>query len=170
MVLEVRKVAPGSKLVYVCPDHPDVKSDGPGACPQCKKRLQYKIVSEASKLAETWLCPLHPTQTAEGKSKCPKCAGDMKHVEYEQVLAVPLSAVIDTGYRKVVFIDKGQGTFDAVDVTLGSRAGEYYHLLKGLAAGERVVTAGSFLLDAEARLNPAAGVVYFGASGQEGKK
>jgi multidrug efflux pump subunit AcrA (membrane-fusion protein) len=94
----------------------------------------------------------------------------MKHLEVEQVLAVPFSAVIDTGTRKVVFIDRGHGTFDAVEIEVGPRAGEYYPVLRGLAAGDRVVTAGAFLLDAETRLNPAAGVIYFGASGQGGEK
>jgi multidrug efflux pump subunit AcrA (membrane-fusion protein) len=88
-------------------------------------------------------------------------------MEYEEVLAVPVSAVIDSGLRKVVFLEKGHGTFDAVEVELGPRAGEYYEVLKGLAVGDRVVTQGAFLLDAEARLNPAAGTTYFGASGQE---
>jgi len=41
---------------------------------------------------------------------------------------------------------------------------EYYPVLRGLAAGDRIVTAGSFLLDAETRLNPAAGSIYFGGS------
>jgi len=172
MVLEERKVALGAKLIYVCPEHPDVKSDKPGTCTveKCGKKLQYKIVSESTQLAETWMCPLHPVKTAAGKAKCPDCGGDMKHLEFEQVLAVPFSAVIDTGFRKVVFLDKGHGTFDAIEVVVGPRSGEYYQIIKGLAVGDRVVTAGSFLLDAEARLNPAAGVVYFGASGQETKK
>lgn len=172
MVLEERKVAPGAKLVYVCPEHPDVQLEEPGVCTKekCGKTLRYKIVSESAKLAELWMCPLHPDRTAEAKGKCPACGGQMKHLEVQEVLAVPFSAVIDTGFRKVVFLDKGHGTFDAVEVTLGPRAGEYYQVLKGLAVGDRVVTAGAFLLDAEARLNSAAGVVYFGASGQETKK
>src|SRR5258707_4448442 len=43
--------------------------------------------------------------------------------------------------------------------------GVFYPVLSGLAAGERVVTSGSFLVDAETRLNPAAGSIYFGGSG-----
>ncbi len=170
MVLEERKVAPGSKVVYICPEHPEVVSDKPGTCPKDGKPLHFRIVSDAARLAEAWICPMHPERTGAAKAPCPDCGREMKHVEFEQVLAVPFSAVIDTGFRKVVFLDKGHGTFDAVEVTLGPRAGEHVQLLKGLAAGDRVVTAGAFLLDAEARLNPAAGVVYFGASGQEPKK
>ncbi|HLY72564.1 MAG TPA: efflux RND transporter periplasmic adaptor subunit [Planctomycetota bacterium] len=172
MELEARKIVPGAKLLYVCPVHPEIKSDKPGVCPKdkCGKKLGFKVVSDATQLSETWACALHPDMTAGGKLQCPECGREMKHMEVEQVLAVPFSAVIDTGERKVVFVDKGHGTFDAVLVELGLRAGEYYPVLKGLAAGDRVVTAGAFLLDAETRLNPAAGVIYFGASGQEPKK
>jgi membrane fusion protein, copper/silver efflux system len=66
--------------------------------------------------------------------------------------------------RSVVFVDKGGGTFDAVEVVPGPRTGDHVQVLKGVSAGDRVVSAGAFLLDAEARLNPAAGSVYFGAS------
>lgn len=172
MILEPRKIVPGAKLIYVCPVHPEVKSDKPGVCPKekCGKKLGFKVVSEATQLTEAWACPLHPQMTAEGKLQCPDCGREMKHMEVEQVLAVPFSAVIDTGVKKVVFVDKGHGTFDAMEVEVGPRAGEYYPLMKGLAAGDRVVTSGAFLLDAETRLNPAAGVIYFGASGQEPKK
>jgi hypothetical protein len=172
MELEARKILPGSKLIYVCPVHPEVKSDRPGVCPKetCGKKLGWKVVSEATQFSEAWACSLHPEMTSGGKAKCPDCGREMKHLEVEQVLAVPFSAVIDTGERKVVFVDQGHGMFDATLVDLGLRAGEYYPVLKGLAAGDRVVAAGAFLLDAETRLNPAAGVLYFGASAREPKK
>jgi hypothetical protein len=172
MALEPRKIVPGAKLIYVCPAHPEVKQDKPGVCPKekCGKKLGYKIVSETTQLSEVWACPLHPQLTAGGKFQCPECGCEMRHLEVEQMLAVPFSAVIDTGVRKVVYMDRGHGTFDAVEIEVGPRAGEYYPVLKGLAAGDRVVTAGAFLLDAETRLNPAAGVIYFGASGQGGDK
>jgi hypothetical protein len=172
MELEMRRIAPGAKLIYVCPVHPEVKSDKPGICPRekCGKKLGFRIVSDATQLAEAWVCPLHPTQMTAGKGKCPACGREMKHLEYEQVLAVPFSAVIDTGIRKVVFLEKAHGVFDAVEIEIGPRVGEYYQVLKGLAVGDRVVTSGAFLLDAETRLNPAAGVIYFGAAGQETKK
>ncbi|MBI3269665.1 MAG: hypothetical protein HYZ53_11635 [Planctomycetes bacterium] len=170
MELEPRHIAPGSKLVFVCPAHADQVSDHPGTCAKCSKKLAFRIVSEAVRLTEGFLCPNHPVRTADGKMLCPDCKGEMHHMEFEQVLAIPLASVIDTGLRKSVFLDRGHGVFDAVEVKLGPRAGEEYPVFSGLAEGDRVVTAGAFLLDAEARLNPAAGAAYFGASGQETKK
>jgi YHS domain-containing protein len=80
------------------------------------------------------------------------------------LLAIPESAVIDTGTRKIVFLEQAPGLFDAVEVWVGRRCGECYPVLGGLKPGQSVVTAGSFLLDAETRLNPAAAASYFGAA------
>jgi hypothetical protein len=86
---------------------------------------------------------------------------------YEQglVLAVPESAVIDTGSRKIVYRESEQDTFEGVDVQLGPRCGAFYPVLGGLTAGDRVATAGAFLIDAETRLTAGASATYFGASG-----
>jgi Cu(I)/Ag(I) efflux system membrane fusion protein len=86
-----------------------------------------------------------------------------------EVLAIPASAVIDTGTRKVVYVEREPGVFDGVEVQLGPRAGDWYAVAGGLRPGAKVAAAGAFLLDAETRLNPAAGAAYFGASGQEKK-
>jgi Cu(I)/Ag(I) efflux system membrane fusion protein len=77
--------------------------------------------------------------------------------------AIPESAVIDTGSRKTVFLERSAGLFDAVEVRVGRRCGEAYAVLAGLEPGQSVVTAGAFLLDAETRLNPGAAASYFGA-------
>src|SRR6266849_6320310 len=81
------------------------------------------------------------------------------------VLAVPESAVIDTGSRKIVYRQASAGIYEGVEVQLGPRCGDYYPVVGGLRVGERVATNGSFLIDADTRLNPAAGSTYFGASG-----
>lgn len=71
------------------------------------------------------------------------------------VVAVPNSAVIDTGDRQVVFIDKGDGRFEPKDVKLGVRGEGQIEITKGIAAGDKVVVAANFLLDAESNLNSA---------------
>jgi Cu(I)/Ag(I) efflux system membrane fusion protein len=81
------------------------------------------------------------------------------------VLTVPEHAVIDTGNRKIVYRETEPGVFDGLQVQLGPRAGDYYPLVAGLVAGDRVATHGSFLIDAETRLSGGAGSTYFGAAG-----
>ncbi|MBB4331655.1 efflux RND transporter periplasmic adaptor subunit [Rhizobium leguminosarum] len=71
------------------------------------------------------------------------------------VVAVPNSAVIDTGDRQVVFVDKGEGRFEPKDVTLGVRGEDKTEISKGIAVGDKVVIAANFLLDAESNLNSA---------------
>jgi len=83
----------------------------------------------------------------------------------DAVLSVPEQAVIDTGTQKVVYVEREPGLFEGVEVQLGPRTGGYYPVISGLSAGDKIAAAGSFLLDAETRLNPAAASAYFGASG-----
>ena len=78
-------------------------------------------------------------------------------------LAVPESAVIDTGTRHVVYLESMAGIYDAVEVRLGRRCDDYYPVLGGLDPGQRVASAGAVLLDAETRLNPSLAASYFGA-------
>ncbi len=78
-------------------------------------------------------------------------------------LAVPESAVIDTGTRRVVYLESMAGMYDAVEISLGRRCGDYYPVLSGLDPGQHVASAGAVLLDAETRLNPSLAASYFGA-------
>jgi len=170
MALEEKVLPPGARLVYSCPDHPEHEQDKPGKCPVDGKDLEYKIVAAASRTVTGWACPVHLDATFPESGKCPSCGQEMVAVKRENVLAVPFAAVIDSGNTKAVFVERSSGVFDAVAVQLGQRAGDYYQVLQGLQPGDRVVSAGAFLLDAEARLNPAAGAAYFGAQGHEGHR
>ena len=65
---------------------------------------------------------------------------------------MPRSAVVDTGERKLVYVAKGAGVFEAHEVHLGTVAGDYFPVLAGLRGGERIVTEGNFLLDSQTRI------------------
>ena len=73
----------------------------------------------------------------------------------EPVVVVPTSAVIDSGTRRVVIADLGDGRFEPRDVKLGRRGSEYVEVLEGIHEGDSVVVAGNFLIDAESNLNAA---------------
>jgi Cu(I)/Ag(I) efflux system membrane fusion protein len=90
--------------------------------------------------------------------------GETAAPRYE-FLSVPERAVIDTGSKKVVYVEREPGMFEGVEVELGPRQDDYYPVTKGLQPGDKVAAAGGFLIDAETRLNPAAATTYFGASG-----
>lgn len=73
----------------------------------------------------------------------------------DPVLAVPESAVLDSGTRQAVLIDKGDGRFEPREVKLGRRGGGYVEVTDGVAEGDAVVTSANFLIDAESNLKAA---------------
>jgi membrane fusion protein, copper/silver efflux system len=72
-----------------------------------------------------------------------------------KVLTVPVSAVIDSGTRKIVLVRLTEGRFEPRNVKLGSRGEDHVEVLEGLAEGEQVVTSANFLIDAESNLKAA---------------
>jgi Cu(I)/Ag(I) efflux system membrane fusion protein len=77
-------------------------------------------------------------------------------VHLPDALTVPADAVVDSGRRTVVYVDRGEGVFEPRSVDVGWRYGDRVAITRGLATGERVVTGGTFLLDSESRLRLAA--------------
>jgi Cu(I)/Ag(I) efflux system membrane fusion protein len=71
------------------------------------------------------------------------------------VLAIPESAVLDTGARQSVLVDKGEGRFEPREVKLGRRGNGYAEVREGLNEGDRVVVSANFLIDAESNLKAA---------------
>lgn len=67
-------------------------------------------------------------------------------------LAIPDDAVIDTGTRQIVYVDRGEGIFEAREVLLGIRAEDFREVVKGLKAGEKIASSATFLIDSEAQL------------------
>ncbi len=83
-----------------------------------------------------------------------------------KVVTVPVSAVIDSGIRRIVLIQASEGRFEPREVRLGARSDDYVEVLDGVRDGERVVVAANFLIDAESNLKAAIG--SFGHAGHGG--
>jgi Cu(I)/Ag(I) efflux system membrane fusion protein len=106
------------------------------------------------------------TRTAKVRFEIPNSHERLKPEMYANVeikvhlghkLAVPEGAIIDTGLRQLAIIDKGNGYFEPREVKVGSKVDNYYEVIKGLKAGERVVTSANFLIDSESKLKEAVG-------------
>ncbi|MCC6546828.1 efflux RND transporter periplasmic adaptor subunit [Candidatus Sumerlaeota bacterium] len=170
-------VAPPTR--YWCPMHPEVQSDTPGKCDKCGGMNLLKMTPEeyaehaphatvtptdndtTGTLATGhwtygWSCAMHPDELEAKPGTCTICGCGMELMptRIEGVLSIPEIAVVDTGTRKIVYTEFADGVFDAREVVLGPRVGEYYQVLDGLSAGQRIAARGAFLIDAEARLNP----------------
>jgi len=76
-------------------------------------------------------------------------------VERGERLLVPASAVLYAGPRRVVFVDLGEGRLAPRTIEIGAGNGDFYEVLSGLEAGERVVSSGNFLVASESRLRSA---------------
>jgi len=72
-------------------------------------------------------------------------------------LTIPASGVLQSGTRQIVFVDRGDGYLDPRDVQLGARVGDNFIVMKGLKAGERIVTSANFLIDSESQLQASLG-------------
>jgi RND family efflux transporter MFP subunit len=81
-------------------------------------------------------------------------------VNYPAAIAIPADAVVDSGLKQVVFVEKGEGLFHPRRVMTGWRHGSQVEILGGLEPGERIVVSGTFLIDSESRLKAAAAGVY----------
>ncbi len=101
------------------------------------------------------------TRTAKVRFTIPNPGGLLKPQMFTNVeikvdagkkLAIPSDAVIDTGARQIVYVDKGEGLFEPREVMLGLRAEGFREVLMGLKAGEKVASSATFLIDSEAQL------------------
>jgi len=123
--------------------------------------------------------PTVTTETRTGKVRIelPNPGGLLKPSMYasvelasgptRKVLSVPTSAIIDSGVRRLVLVQTGEGRFEPRDVKTGAQADDHVEILDGVKDGESVVVAANFLIDAESNLKAAIG--GFGHAGHGGK-
>ena len=182
---------------WICPMHPEVQSDDFGECSICGMDLVEKqsitgtgehshahqslaaptIRTDQPPLIFKYECPDHPDEYATVPGLCPRDGKPLRMTG--EVLTVPKSAIIDTGLRKIAFVDRGKSGYEQVEVEVGPEAWgpstdsetkrRYYPIVSGLTPGDRVVTHGNFLIDSQTQLTGSASGAYGGALGGEKK-
>jgi Cu(I)/Ag(I) efflux system membrane fusion protein len=80
--------------------------------------------------------------------------------EDELVLAVPVTAVLDSGVRKLAYVERTKGEYVPAELKLGPRAGDFYPVLAGLKEGDQVAVRGNFLLDSQFQINGLPSLFY----------
>ena len=188
--------------VWACPMHPEEQSDEFDECSICGMDLVEKqstsvatgshshvhqfltsptLRADQPPLIFKYVCPDHPDEYATVPGLCPRDGKPL--LITGEVLTVPKSAVIDTGLRKIAFVDRGASGYEQVEVEVGpevwgiSRISDnsetkrrYYPLISGLTLGDIVVTHGNFLIDSQTQLTGSASGAYGGALGGEESK
>jgi Cu(I)/Ag(I) efflux system membrane fusion protein len=131
---------------------------------------RFETVALPGQVAEGEVAFVQPiidamTRTVDVRIALPNPAGDLRPGLYGTVLleepgsgpvlSVPRSAVLDSGLRQVVLVERAPGRFEPREVRTGRRAGDRVEILDGVREGERVVVAANFLIDAESNLQAA---------------
>lgn len=118
----------------------------------------------AANLEGKWISPMHPEIVKDGPGQCDICGMDLVPVESlgytfpeaeEAPIIVPASAVLWTGDRAIVYLEKDapEGLiYEGREIMLGARAGDSYLVVEGLEEGDRVVTQGAFKLDSSLQI------------------
>ncbi len=156
---------------YICTMHPEIIADVPGACPRCGMDL-VKVSAELAGAYE-FVCPMNCIPPRKQPGECPVCGMKLKkaYESKEDPLTVPVPAVIDTGRRRIVWVESGENTYRARPVEIGPEAvseegddlRSFYPVVSGLREGEKVVVRGNFLIDSQSRLTGRTEAAYGGA-------
>ncbi|QDT44148.1 Cation efflux system protein CusB precursor [Gimesia alba] len=116
-----------------------------------------------AELAGKWISPMHPQVIRDQPGDCPICGMKLvptsrfgytdQPVPQKKALTVPRSAILMAGDHSVVYVETKPGRFELRNVTLGSLLGDTAVILEGVNPGEKVATAGNFLIDSQMQLS-----------------
>lgn len=114
-----------------------------------------------------WTCPTHPFVFQKEPGQCPsgnvplvQIPGRPKPETDQLPLAVPVTAVLDSGLRKLVYVERARGQFVPVEIEVGPRTDDAYLVLSGLSEGDLVVTRGNVLLDSQFQIRGLPSLFY----------
>ncbi|HUO78095.1 MAG TPA: efflux RND transporter periplasmic adaptor subunit [Thermodesulfovibrionales bacterium] len=170
MALQGVRVMPGEKLfdvadlssIWVISDIYEYELPSTKVGETAQIRLSYFPGKEfSSRIDYVYPTLSGETRTAKVRFSLPNPGGQLKPQMFTNVevkinlgkkLSIPDDAVIDTGTRQIVYVDKGDGYFEPREVMLGIRTEGFREVLMGLKAGEKVASSATFLIDSEAQL------------------
>jgi Cu(I)/Ag(I) efflux system membrane fusion protein len=117
-----------------------------------------------------WSCPMHPLVVLPQAGECPVCKMTLVQIPGtpasakpdgdQLLLSVPVTAVLDSGVRKLVYVEKPKGQFSPVEIVTGPRTDDSYPVLSGLSEGDMVAVRGSFLLDSQFQIRGLPSLFY----------
>jgi len=152
---DAARLRPGNRAVVS-------RAEGPGPGVSCRVDQVGPFASETGATAEVRLrCPNPDLSLRPGMATTAELALDA-----EEGIVVPAGAVVETGVRAVVFVEREAGVFEPREVALGCRSEGEAVVRSGLEPGEKVAVRGTFLLDAQSRLEAAARAVAGGGGVQ----
>jgi Cu(I)/Ag(I) efflux system membrane fusion protein len=170
MAIQGMRVMPGEKLfdmadlstVWIISDIYEYELPFVKVGEMAKLSLSYLPGKEfASRIDYVYPTLAGETRTAKVRFTIGNPGGHLKPEMFTNVevrinlgkrLAIPDDAVIDTGTRQIVYLDKGEGIFEPREVLLGIRAEGFREVVKGLKAADKVASSATFLIDSEAQL------------------
>jgi Cu(I)/Ag(I) efflux system membrane fusion protein len=156
---DLAMVKPGQNVTAVTPAYPSEKFTG-------IVRFIEPVLNPKTRSAKARIVFDNP----EGKLKLEMYADLEIKISLGKHLSIPETALIDTGTRKIVYLDLGKGRYKMQEVKTGFEADGYVQILSGLKEGDLVVTDGNFMLDSQSTLSGGQSLLYGSAEEVKEKK
>lgn len=159
----------GLEGMFVCPMHPEIMQREPGKCSICEMPLE-KVPERGARREGRGASDEHAGHEGHAKKAAAKAESDEESAKPSAgVLAIPVSAVLDTGRRRITYRLTDDGAYELVELKLGPRAHamdesgkrrEFFVVRDGINEGDRVVSQSGFLLDSQRQIEGMPSLLY----------